>query len=100
MTEEGERQRYACLSVTSYFNWFGSELSILLNLHLLISEEEILLRDHVRERAESRTMEHDGACLYQGPKHTILTLQISIKALLKPSKIMFYLLGSGSRIPK
>ncbi|XP_016359362.1 transmembrane protein 94-like [Sinocyclocheilus anshuiensis] len=26
-------------------------------------EEEILLRDSVRERAESRAMEHDGACL-------------------------------------
>ncbi|KAK2908555.1 hypothetical protein Q8A67_004392 [Cirrhinus molitorella] len=28
-------------------------------------EEEILLRDRVRERAESRAMEHDGACLIE-----------------------------------
>ncbi|XP_073698786.1 transmembrane protein 94-like [Garra rufa] len=28
-------------------------------------EEEILLRDSIRERAESRAMEHDGACLIE-----------------------------------
>lgn len=94
VTEEGERQSYALPVMTS------SVLFILLNLHLLISEEEILLRDSVRERAESRAMEHDGACLIEDLNrvpliNTILTLQNSIKALFRPSKKLFSFLEPG-----
>lgn len=98
VTEEGERQSYALQRLMPVMT--SSVLFILLNLHLLISEEEILLRDSVRERAESRAMEHDGACLIEDLNrvpliNTILTLQISIKALFRPSKKLFSLLDSG-----
>lgn len=55
-TEEGERQR--CLLVYDQLLNFKQYCS-------LISEEEILLRDSVRERTESRAMEHNGTCLIE-----------------------------------
>lgn len=70
----------------------------------LISEEEILLRDSVKERTESRAMEHEGACLIEDLNrvpliYTVLTLKISTKALYRPSKKLFSLLRPGGRIP-